>query len=310
MQQQLVVPVPSTEVILFQFCDKDGNVATVVTADKMAKGVHPYPAFNLKKLSNKKGEKPCVFLFKTAEKDPKQSCFIEDWLKVKPGHSFWAKQSDFSVKVVNEKTTENVEKEFEQRLNAESAVDRAQQFSLLEEALQKEFELLPTETQIRLLKVPNKMKKEFMRPGQLLPYVKWVGERRERRAAEKERRLKKELELAQANLESYLREKELYNNGYRSRRLDEFDVDGVITASGLLIARTYDIVGLGDVKEKITQSALLNTSRLFDEMEDAWWTEKINSNVLHIIYFFYVIRFIRTERTCGRKHHIKRYLKR
>ena len=55
------------------------------------------------------------------------------------------------------------------------------------------------------------------------------------------------------------------------------------------------------IKERVTQSQIKATERVIDGIDDAWWTYRLDTNMLHKIWFFFCLAYIRSERKCDRK---------
>lgn len=59
------------------------------------------------------------------------------------------------------------------------------------------------------------------------------------------------------------------------------------------------------IQLRVTGNDLVRTRRIIDGLEDAWNNYTLDRHVLHMIWFFYTLQFIRTERTCARRYTTK-----
>lgn len=159
--------------VVFVVYDESGNVFSTLSSQDVPKKLPQ--SFQLKALGKKKGVKPSVFLFKSAEMTPKLSTWLYDWSSFPMDERHWEPKGFSVIKTLATPVDNSKFKDiFDQE--RPSRKSRADCFLALSNSDQAEFARLSSRDQINLLCVSKKMEKQFTTPGfgltHLIKYVK------------------------------------------------------------------------------------------------------------------------------------------
>lgn len=309
--------------VVFLINDESGNLISTLRQQDVPKKL-PH-CFQLKVLGKKKGAKPNLFLYTSEEMTPKNSTWLEDWKTFPLDKRHWEPKGYSIIKTLAAPV--DVSK-FTDIFNRErpSRKTRADCFLALSESDQAEFAKLSSRDQIKLLCVSKKMENQFMQPGFGLSQVRKYAEhivtqkqRRERERTEKEAkeiatfRVEQRIKLAlRDDHEDFLdgRDKDTgmlftVGEGYSKEICRDRDMYFALGLTLLgfdlaedQISQTLEIC----MQPKITASDQRRTKQVFDNLEKAWQQCLVNHDILHRIWFFYVLEYIKTERICGRHY--------
>lgn len=322
---------------VFRFCDQDGVHQTTLDQEDVPKKL---PAgFELKRPPGKKKVSPRVLLFRTQDCDLKQSFYLETYVVL--SCKAWSKNG-WSVEKVT--VDEHEEIEWDRLFSGESRIGRANQFLALSSDVQAKFGLLPARRQISLLLVSSKTSNQFLRPDftfdHLKTYVVHVASTKKRREQERIAKEQQEAQQRRINGQQFMREL-VVNTDDHFEIMDRMDSCHVNTGTASYQyeiqekRQVFDVFGLyfgelldawseqrdpeyGDFAERRLQSTfnpavsvrvtgndMRKVKRLLHNIDDAWWSCTFNTDVLHRIWFFYCLVYIKRERLCGRKAIVK-----
>lgn len=303
------------------------NIINVVDAKKRLP-----KEFELKKMSQKKGSKPCILLFKTPDCDMKTSFWLEDWGSLQ--ERAWVRNG-WSVVPVRAEIDETDFK------NIFKGGRRNRAFLEMSKDDQAKFMLLEVTKQIAYLEVPNATQAQFRRPDfgleQLMKYARFTADAKERREREKREKLMREEKEQEERMKRFFRERCLNSKDTfgdmdatdnlrimagdaNMRYLVKREGRGFFEMYGTVICEAVDalvenreidtsiFVTAEDkisapvkipLRIKLTGNDVAKADRLVREIAKV--VCQINHDAKHRIWFYYTLKYVREDRALGLK---------